>query len=373
MIPQTDPKAGYLAQKAEIDAAIARVLDSGWYILGQEVRAFEAEFAHFAEARHAIGVANGTDGLVLALRALDVGPGDGVVTVSHTAVATVAAVELVGAIPILADIDPRSFTLRPDSLEAAISAAPIRPVAVVPVHLYGHPADMPAILSIARAHGLKVLEDCSQSHGARLAGTQVGGFGDLAAYSLYPTKNLGAIGDGGIVTTNDDALADRLRALREYGWKQRYISDDRGMNSRLDELQAAILRAKLGRLDAMNEARRRIAAVYDNALDGLPFARPPVAAGARHVYHQYVLRVRQRDRLKEYLKDQGVGTNIHYPMPVHLQPAYANRIALPPGGLPDTERASREVLSLPMYPELAAADVERTVAALRAAADAGID
>lgn len=373
MIPQTDPKAGYLAQKSDIDAAIARVLASGWYILGDEVKTFEAEFAAFAEVQHAVAVANGTDGLVLALRALGVGPGDGVITVSHTAVATVAAVELTGATPILVDIDPITYTMAPQSLLEALENAAIPVRAIIPVHLYGHAVDMPAIMKIAKERGLKVLEDCSQAHGARHGLMQVGSFGDIATYSLYPTKNLGAIGDGGIVTTNSSDLAEQLRSLREYGWKQRYISDDRGMNSRLDELQAAILRVKLIRLSEMNNARRAIAKIYDAGLAGLPFTMPVEQAGTRHVYHQYVVRSRNRDQLKTFMTAQGIGTNVHYPMPVHIQPAYVKRVPLAPGGLPETEKAANEVLSLPMFPELPRADAEKVVAALKAAKEAGLE
>lgn len=373
MILQTDPKAAYLAQKDAIDAAISRVLDSGWYILGQEVKAFEQAFAAFTGAGAAIGVANGTDALMLALRALGLRPGDGVVTVSHTAVATVAAIDLAGATPILVDIDPSTYTMDIAALGAVLANPPCPIKAVIPVHLYGQPAAMAEIGSLAAKYQIAVIEDCSQAHGAMLDNKPVGSFGVLAAYSLYPTKNLGAIGDGGIVTTSDDRLAEQVRALREYGWRQRYISDDQGCNSRLDELQAAILRAKLTTLAADNERRRALAAFYDRALAGLPFGLPRSRAGARHVYHQYVLRCRRRDRVREFLQQAAVGTNIHYPMPIHLQPAYAGRILLGPTGMAASEQAAREVLSLPIYPQLAEADAAKVVAALRAAAEAGLD
>jgi dTDP-4-amino-4,6-dideoxygalactose transaminase len=364
-IPQTDPKAGYLAAKTDIDAAVARVLESGWYILGKEVAAFEAEFAAFVgPGQHGIGVANGTDALVLALRALGVGPGDGVVTVAHTAVATVAAVELVGATAILADID-RGHTLDPASFAAALERPPVPVKAVIPVHLYGQPADLGPILDLARARGVAVIEDCSQAHGAVWNDKPVGNWGDIAAYSLYPTKNLGALGDGGIVTTPDAALAERLRMLREYGWKSRYVSDITGQNTRLDELQAAILRVKLARLDAENARRRDIASAYDAGLVDADVTRPWRRPATTHVFHQYVLRHPNREALKSALRERGVTTNVHYPMPVHLQPAYAGRVATAPGGLPNTEAAARTVLSLPMFAQLSDADVARVVAAVR--------
>lgn len=364
-VPQSDPKAAYLAQRREIDAAVARVLSSGWYILGEEVAAFEREFAAYVGVRHGIGVANGTDALVLALRAIGVGRDDYVATVSHTAVATVAAIELAGAKPLLLDIDPARFTLDAAELERVLASPPGRIAAIIPVHLYGQPADLDAILPLARRHGVRVIEDGAQCHGARLGGRRAGSFGDIAAFSLYPTKNLGALGDGGIVVTDDDDLAERLRALREYGWRTRYVSDLAGMNSRLDELQAAILRVKLARLDADNARRAAIAALYDEGLAGLPLVLPARAAGASHVFHQYVVRSRRRDALREALKAHGIGTNIHYPVPVHLQPAYKGRIALGPSGLVESERAAREVLSLPMFPQLDDAQVARIVAALR--------
>lgn len=364
-IPQTDPKAGYLALKEEIDAAVARALGSGWYILGKEVEAFEAEFAAFVgPGQHGIGVANGTDALVLGLRALGIAPGDGVATVSHTAVATVAAIELVGAVPVLVDID-RGYGMDPQRFADAVERSPVAVKAAIPVHLYGQPVDLGPILETARARGIAVLEDCSQAHGAAIGGRSVGTFGDAAAYSLYPTKNLGAIGDGGVLTTGDARLAERLRMLREYGWRQRYVSEIAGANSRLDELQAAILRAKLVRLGADNARRREIAAAYDRALDGLSAEAPWRRPGTTHVFHQYVIRRPDRDALKAALQAHGVTTGIHYPVPVHLQAAYEGRMTVGPGGLPATEAAAREVLSLPMFPQLPDADVARVCDALR--------
>ncbi|MDO8722363.1 MAG: DegT/DnrJ/EryC1/StrS family aminotransferase [Syntrophales bacterium] len=358
-VPQTDPKAGYLAHQAEIDSAIQRVLDSGRYILGPEVESFEQEFASYIGVRHAMGVGNGTDALELALRACGVGPGDMVFTVSHTAVATVAAIELVGATPVLVDIDPVTYTLDPNCLEAALTRPPAgTPKAVIPVHLYGQPADMPAVLELARRHGLYVIEDCAQSHGATLAGRMTGAWGDLAAFSFYPTKNLGALGDGGMVVTDDPALAERVRLLQQYGWRERYISDIPGGNSRLDELQAAILQVKLQHLDAENECRRRLAQTYNTLLADTGFSLPEARPGATHAFHQYAVCLPQRDALRTYLRQAGIGTLVHYPTPVHLQPAYQDRLPLV-ATLPWTEQVARQVLSLPIYPQLSDDQVRR--------------
>ncbi len=350
------PIAEYRAYKTAIDAAMLRVCESGNYILGPECAAFENEFAEWIGAGNCVGVANGTDALVLAMRALGIGAGDTVLTVSHTAVATVAAIELTGADALLVDIDPATFTLDPQKLADTIRANPQRKFkAVIPVHLYGQPADMPAIMEIARRHGLLVIEDCAQCHGATLGGKVTGTFGDAATFSFYPTKNLGAIGDGGAVVTQDATVATvaaRVRELRQYGWKSRYISDTTGMNSRLDELQAAILRVKLPHLRADNQRRRGIAAHYAKYAVNPSVTLPPVRAGAEHVYHQYVVRSPQRDTLMAALKSHGVPTAVHYPQPVHSQPAYHGRIAIGAGGLAESERACREVLSLPMHPRL---------------------
>ncbi len=366
-VPQADPRAGYLAQQREIDAAIARVLGAGRYVLGPEVQAFEAEFAAYIGARHSVGVASGTEALVLALQALALKPGDYVATVSHTAVATVAAIELAGLKPLLLDIDPATYTLDPAELARALVQPPKdgRIAAVIPVHLYGLAADLDAILDLARRHDVRVIEDCAQSHGALLANRRLGSFGDIAAFSFYPTKNLGALGDGGGVVTNDPRLAARLRELREYGWRERYVSHDVGMNSRLDELQAAILRPKLRRLDADNARRQAIAGAYDEGLKGLGYHLPARRAGATHVFHQYVIRTGKRAALQAALQSRAVGTNIHYPMPVHLQPAYRGRVAQGPSGLKESERAAQEVLSLPMFPQLDDRAVARVIAALR--------
>ncbi len=368
MIPQADPGAGYRAQKAEIDAAVARALASGWYILGKEGEAFEAEYAAWQGARRAVGCANGTDALALILRGLGIGPGCTVATVSHTAVATVAAIEMCGATALLLDIDPDTYTMDPDELVAVLDDPPpgLPPIrAAIVVHLYGQAADLTPMLSACRAHGVALIEDCAQAHGARLNGQKLGSFGTAAAFSLYPTKNLGALGDGGVLTTDDTALADRIAAIRQYGWEQRYISSMVGVNSRLDEIQAAILRARLPHLDAGNARRREIAGAYDAALARGPLAPPVRRPGVEHAFHQYVLRVPQRVAVQAYFKEHGVGTGVHYPAPVHLQPAYRGRLALGPAGCAETEAAAEAVLSLPMYPELSGAQVAQVCAALR--------
>lgn len=362
-IPQTAPLAAYRAARGRIDRAIARVLASGRYVLGSEVEAFECEFAAYIGCRHAVGVGSGTDALVLALRSLGLQPGATVATVSHTAVATVAAIELAGFKPLLLDIDPATYTLAPEALERALTSER-RIGAVIVVHLYGQAADLDALVPIARRHGAILIEDCAQSHGATLDDKRLGSFGDVACFSFYPTKNLGAVGDGGAVLTSDNDLAVQLRALREYGWGDRYVSAMPGMNTRLDPIQAAVLQVKLPTLDRANARRAAIAARYDRGLAKAGLGLPARRAGATHVFHQYVIRVPRRDALRTTLGRAGIGTAIHYPVPVHLQPAYRGRVDLDPGGLGESERAAREVLSLPMFPELAAADVARVIAAV---------
>jgi dTDP-4-amino-4,6-dideoxygalactose transaminase len=366
-IPQANPGAGYRALKGEIDAAVARTLESGWYILGGEGRAFEAEFGAWLGRGTAVGCGNGTDAIALALRGLGIGPGCSVVTVSHTAVATVAAVEMVGACPVLVDIDPVHFTLDPAALAATLAAPPahLPPIrAVIVVHLYGQSADIHAIAALCRQHGLALIEDCAQAHGASQDGQRVGTFGDAATFSFYPTKNMGALGDGGAVVLADPARATEVAALRQYGWHRHYISDTAGVNSRLDELQAAILRVKLRHIDAQNGRRRTIAARYDDALAASTLIRPARRPGAQHVFHLYVVRSAQRDQVQIRLREAGIGSGIHYPAPVHLQPAYDGRVAIGPTGLAQTERAAREVLSLPLYPELTDEQVGRVCEAL---------
>ena len=364
--PQTAPLAAYRTTRARIDRAIARVLKSGRYILGPEVEAFEREFAAYIGCRHAVGVGSGTDALVLALRALGLPPGTLVVTVSHTAVATVAAIELAGLTPLLLDIDPATYTLAPAALERAFGGGR-RIGAVIVVHLYGQAADLDALAPLIRRHGATLIEDCAQSHGATLGGRRLGSMGDVACFSFYPTKNLGAVGDGGAVLTSDGDRAMRLRELREYGWRERYISAVPGMNTRLDPIQAAVLRVKLPGLDRANARRAAIAARYDRGLAKAGLGLPMRRSGATHVFHQYVVRAPRRDALRAALDRAGIGTTVHYPVPVHLQPAYRGRVALDPGGLGETERAAHEVLSLPMFPELRAVDVARVIAAVKTA------
>jgi dTDP-4-amino-4,6-dideoxygalactose transaminase len=349
---QSSPKAGYLSHRRLVDSAIHRVLESGYYILGREVTSFEKEFAKYLGVKCAVGVANGTDALELALRACGVGKGDLVATVSHTAVATVAAIELCGATPVFIDINPETYTMDPASLAAALAKCPKgRAKAVIPVHLYGQPADMPAILKIARSYGLKVVEDCAQAHGAMLDNRVLGCWGDIAAFSFYPTKNLGALGDAGAIATNNPALSERVRLLQQYGWKKRYVSDIPGKNSRLDEIQAAVLRIKLRYLNKENTRRQKIAGLYTELLYKTGLGLPGVKDRVRHVFHQYVIRTKNRDALAEYLESAGIKTLIHYPQPIHLQPAYYGRIKTYVS-LSNTENAAKEILSLPMYPEL---------------------
>lgn len=353
MIICANPGAQYRAHRQEIDEAVANVLAGGHYVLGENVRAFEEEFAAYVGVKHGIGVGSGTEALHVALAALGIGPGDEVITVAHTAVATVSAIELCGATPVLVDIDPATYSMNPTLVAARITS---RTRAIIPVHLYGRALELDAILALAANRKITVIEDCAQAHGAVRDGYRVGARGTLGCFSFYPTKNLGAIGDGGMVVTNDSELAARVRQVREYGWQERYVSKTVGWNSRLDELQAAVLRVKLRHLDADNAARRARAAAYDQALRDTQLVLPVVPDDGSHVFHLYVVRSRERDRLQTALKERGVGALVHYPVPIHLQPAYAGRL---PGAdaLSETERAAREVLSLPMYPELALEDV----------------
>jgi dTDP-4-amino-4,6-dideoxygalactose transaminase len=361
MILCSNPLSQYRARKKEIDAAILKVLDKGWYILGEETKSFESEFAAYLGVANGIAVGSGTEALHIALKACGIGIGDEVITVSHTAVATVAAIELVAATPVVVDIEPNYYTLDPSKIEAAISP---RTKAIIPVHLYGQPADLVPILEIAHRHNLQVIEDCAQAHGAMYQARRVGSWGDIACFSFYPTKNMGALGDGGIVVTNNKILAERSRLLREYGWAERYISYIPGWNSRLDELQAAVLRVKLQYLDVDNATRARLAAYYDINLARLKIITPKCRPDVTHVYHQYVVRSMERDRLQAFLKTCGVSTLTHYPVPVHLQPAYRGRLR-GEDNLPETERAAQEVLSLPMYPELSKSNLHSVVRAIK--------
>jgi dTDP-4-amino-4,6-dideoxygalactose transaminase len=361
-IPQANPRASFQERREEIRIATDRVLDSGRYILGSECEAFEQEFASHRGFSHGVGVASGTDALTLALRAVGVAPGDGVITVSNTAVATVAAIELVGATPLLVDVDPARFTMDPERLESLIrelskAGSGVIPKAIVPVHLYGQMADMSAIMDVAARHGLIVVEDCAQAHGADLDGRPAGTWGVCGCFSFYPTKNLPAMGDGGLIATSDSDIAESVRRLRQYGWVERCESQTVGTNSRLDELQAAILRVNLRYLKRDNDRRRVIADRYDS---GLPksVATPKRAMNSTHAFHQYVVQVEGRDAFREHLSDGAIGTLIHYPVPVHLQGAYRGRLL---GGesLPVTESLAHRIVSLPIFPQLALADVDR--------------
>lgn len=349
---------------AEVKAAVSRVLDSGVYILGPENKAFDEEFARAVSAKYCLGVDSGTSALELALEAAGVGPGDEVVVPSFTFIATATAVSVLGAKPIFADIDPITLTLDSRSVEGALSK---RTKAVVAVHIFGQPCDMDLLIALARSKNISVIEDCAQSHLATYKGRLTGSMGDLGAFSFYPSKNLGAAGDAGAVTTNDGKLRDAVNELRNCGRSAAagYNHVRVGHNCRLDEVQAAILRVKLLRLEAWTAARRRVAAIYDEGLKGLPLRLPPLGSdGSRPVFHLYTVRTDRRDALAQDLRRHGIGTGVYYPTPVHLQPAYA-ALGVKPGSLPVSEAASREALSLPMYPELSSSDAGRVVEAVR--------
>ena len=366
MIPQTSPGANYRAHQKEIDGAVTRVMQSGAYILGKEVSAFEKEFPAYLGAQHGIGVGSGTDALHIALRACGIGIGDRVATTPLTASATAAAIEMAGAIPMFVDVDPRTGLLDPERLESAIKDAGSRRLkAIVPVHLYGYPADMESIMALADRYELMVIEDCAQSHGASIGLRKTGTWGHMAAFSFYPTKNLGALGDGGAVITNDRNLAEKALLLREYGWRERYVSERAGMNSRLDEMQAAILRVKLPYLDHENSRRREIAERYACALTGSTFETIQPTPNVHHVYHQYVVMGDRRHEVLAFLKQEGVGALIHYPVPLHRQPAYQSR--MPPQGdaLANSERLCERVLSLPMFPELTNEQVSKVIQVIK--------
>jgi dTDP-4-amino-4,6-dideoxygalactose transaminase len=362
-VPFGDSKRAYESIKSELDEAALRVLASGWYILGREVTAFEEAFAAFCGVGHAIGVGNGTEALYLALAALGVGRGDEVITVANAAIYEPLTILQAGARPVFADVDERTHTNEPELLEAAITP---RTKAIMPVHLYGRMADMDAIMEVAHRHNLPVIEDCAQAHGARLGGRAAGSIGACGCFSFYPSKNLGALGDGGMIATDDVALAAKLRRLRMYGWEKRYYTvDPGGINSRLDEIQAALLHVKLRHLPSWNDARRRIARRYDQLLAGTGLVLPDAPADESHIYHLYVVQTKQRDQLQAALKERGIETAVHYPLPAHLQPVYQGLAS--PGSLPVTERLAGEVLSLPIYPELTDAEVEAVAAAVRSA------
>ena len=351
-----DPKASYLAAQADIDAAIQRVMLSGHYILGPELDGFEKEFSAWLGTTGTVGVGNGTDAIELALLAAGIGPGDKVVTVANTVTATVSAIVATGAKPVFVDIEPGTMLMNVAALETMLTTVRDPKIkAVVPVHLYGQAVDMPRLMELAGRHNLFVLEDCAQAHGSLVGGKKAGTWGQLASFSFYPTKNLGAFGDAGAVTGRDPALLEQVRLLRQYGWRKRYVSDLNGRNSRLDELQAAILRVRLTRLDAENQRRDEMAKLYLAALKGAPLTLPVVPEGRTHTWHQFVVRTPRRDELQAHLAKKDIVCGVLYPMPIHRQPAYHDASL----SLPQTEQACTEVLSLPLHPGLTNDDIAR--------------
>lgn len=362
MIEFLDMKAPYLELKEEIDEAIARVTSSGWFIGGPEVEQFEEEYASYCDVKHAIGVANGLDALHLALRAFEVGPGDEVIVPSNTYIATWLAVSQCGAQPIAVEPDEKTHNIDPLQIEAAITS---RTKVILPVHLYGQPADLDPIIQIANRFGLKVLEDGAQAHGASYKGKRLGGHGHAVAWSFYPGKNLGAMGDGGAVTTNDDQIADRLRVLRNYGSRIKYVNEVQGFNSRLDPLQAAILKVKLKVLDSWNARRNYVAARYNSEICNPNLKLPSKPDWAQCAWHLYVVRHAQRDKLQQALQKSGVGTLIHYPIPPHRQAAYAES-KFPSRGFPVAELLANEVLSLPMGPAMTDEHINYIIAEINA-------
>ena len=361
MIPFLDLGRAYHELKPEIDAAVSRVLESGCYILGPEVEAFETEWAAYCEAKHAVGLANGLDALTLALRALDIGPGDEVIVPSNTYIATWLAVSGVGATPVPVEPDVATHNINPARVEAAITS---RTRVLLPVHLYGQPADMDQILDIASRHGLRVIEDAAQAHGARYKGKRIGAHGNIVCWSFYPGKNLGALGDAGAITTDDTALAERVALLRNYGSRQKYVNEEAGVNSRLDPIQAAVLRVKLGVLDEWTERRRAVASSYTKGLAQSDVILPHVPDWAEPAWHLYVVRTSDREALQDRMTEAGIGTLIHYPIPPHMQKAYTD-MAIMPEALPMARDIASEVLSLPMGPQLSLDQVQNIVNALK--------
>jgi dTDP-4-amino-4,6-dideoxygalactose transaminase len=360
MIPILDLKAQYHAIGEEIDAAVRGVLEGGQFILGPNVRAFEQEVAELTGCGYGVGLASGTDALRLAMSALEIGPGDEVITTPFTFIATANTISRAGAEPVFVDIDPRTFNLDPRLIEPAISE---RTKAILPVHLFGQPAEMEPLMELALRHDLPVIEDAAQALGATYGGQPAGSFGVIGCFSFYPTKNLGAYGDGGLAVTCSSEIADCLDVLRRHGGHVKYEHERLGYNSRLDELQAAILRVKLGHLKEWNSSRRRIAARYNELLADVPVTAPYEAPKVRHVYHQYTIRSSRRDELRAFLQEQGIGTMIYYPIPLHLQEVYADQ-GLGPGSYPEAERAAKEVLSLPIYPELTDEQIQEVAGAI---------
>jgi len=363
VVPLNDLRRQYERLKPAIEEAVARVLTSGWYILGPEVETFEHEFAAFCQARYGVGVASGTDALEIGLRALGLSPGDEVLTTANAGMYSVTAIRAIGAIPVFVDIDPHTMTMAPEALSAAITP---RSRAVIVTHLYGRMAHLHGLAACAEEHGLALVEDCAQAHGAEFDGRRAGSWGSVGCFSFYPTKNLGALGDGGAVVTSDAQVAQRARWLRQYGWVRKYEARvPGGRNSRLDELQAAVLRTKLPHLDEWNLERRRIADQYRAGLDRTGLELPSACGAGEMVYHLYVVRASDRDRLQASLEKQHIGCAVHYPIPDHLQPVCAD-LGYGAGALPHTERAATEVLSLPCFPELTADELERVIAAVKA-------
>ncbi len=353
-IPFVDLQTQYLSLRDEVIAKVDDIFRRGAFILGDEVGVFERDFAKFSGVKNCVGVATGCDALLWALKALDIGPGDEVIAPANTFIATVLAITAAGATPVLVDCCEDDFNIDPAAVERAVTK---KTRAIIPVHLYGQPARMDEIIAIARRHGLKIVEDAAQAHGATYRGRPCGSFGDANGFSFYPGKNLGAYGDGGAVTTDSPEIAERVRQFRNYGQSKKYHHEVAGWNSRLDTVQAAILSAKLQRLPAWNEARRRHADRYREKLSGLPVVTPRERAECRHIYHLFVIRTQRRDELLAFLDGRGISCGIHYPIPIHLQRAYAN-LNLARGAFPVTEKLAGEILSLPMFPELSDAQID---------------
>jgi dTDP-4-amino-4,6-dideoxygalactose transaminase len=376
-IPMVDLVGQYRNLREDILPAMERVMDTGQFILGEEVGLFESEFARYCGVEHCVGVNSGTDALLLALRALDIGPGDEVITAANTFIATALAISNVGADPVLVDVREGDFNLDPARVEEAITP---RTRAIIPVHLYGQPADMDALRAIAERHDLRIVEDACQAHGAWHGEQRTGTLGDIGCFSFYPGKNLGAYGDGGAVVTNDAALAGRLRLDRQYGQKVKYVHESLGLNSRLDSMQAAVLRVKLRHLDEWNDRRRALASLYTRLLEECGVVLPQEHEGLHHVWHLYVIRHPERDALLEALNAEGIGAGIHYPVPIHEQTPYRH-VRTVPEGAPVASALAREILSLPLFPEMTGEQVERVVAAVRrftaerpvAASSAGVE
>ncbi|MBV6391429.1 MAG: dTDP-3-amino-3,4,6-trideoxy-alpha-D-glucose transaminase [Anaerolineales bacterium] len=361
MIPLVDLTAQYHSIKKEMDAAVLATLESGHFILGPQVTKFEESVAAYLGVKHAIGLASGTDALVIALRALNIGDGDEVIIPAYTFFATAGSVMSVGAQPVVVDIDPQSYQMDANRIEAAVTP---KTKAIIPVHLYGHPSDMNPILEIARKHDLKIIEDNAQGYGAEYLGRKTGAMGDVGCLSFFPTKNLGAYGDGGMAVTNDDALAGQMRMLRAHGWKKKYYSEMVGYNSRLDALQAAILQAKFPHVDAWNEKRRELSKRYNEHLAPLGITTPVEREWAKHVYHLYIIRHEKRNALQAFLKEKGIASEVYYPIPPHLANP-CRKFGYKEGDFPHAEKAARETLALPLYPELTLAQQDEVIAAVK--------